>query len=65
MKIKEKIGRSKDRRRDIEIQKVPLEDNTGVKIMNNRRNKPDRRISNIEVEWIDEEIEISEIFGSA
>ena len=59
MKIKEKIGRSKDRRRDIEIQKVPLEDNTGVKIMNNRRNKPDRRISNIEVEWIDEEIEIT------
>jgi len=59
MKIKENISRSKDRRGNNDTRKVPVEDAAEVKIINNRRNTPDRRIGNIEVEWIDEEIEIS------
>ena len=54
MKIKDKRGRLDDRRHDIDALKIPVKDNCGVTIIGDRRNIPDRRINNIEVEWVEE-----------
>jgi hypothetical protein len=59
MKMKKKIDRSEDRRSDTGTRQVPIKDSAEVTRINERRHTPDRRISNIEVEWIDEEIEIN------
>jgi hypothetical protein len=52
MKIKDKRDCHKDRRHDIYTAKIPLNDNHGITIIKERRNTPDRRINNIEVEWV-------------
>ena len=54
MKIKDKRGSLEDRRHDIDALKIPVKDNCGVTIIGDRRNTPDRRINNIEVEWVEE-----------
>ena len=54
MKIKDKRGKIDDRRHDIDALKIPVKDNGGVTIIGDRRNTPDRRINNIEVEWVEE-----------
>jgi len=54
MKIKDKRNRTEDRRHVIEAPQVPFKDNNGVTIIDDRRNTPDRRINNIEVEWVEE-----------
>ena len=54
MKIKDKRGSLEDRRHDIDALKTPVKDNCGVTIIGDRRNTPDRRINNIEVEWVEE-----------
>jgi hypothetical protein len=54
MKIKDKRDRLEDRRHDIDTPKIPVKDNYGVTMIDDRRNTPDRRIDNIQGEWIDE-----------
>ena len=58
MKPKRKIDRSTDRRHETGKTKDRPGDNDGATVADDRRHIPDRRIGNIEVEWIDEEIEI-------
>jgi hypothetical protein len=55
MKIKDKRNSFEDRRHDIDIFGVSIKDNYGVTITDDRRNTPDRRINNIEVEWVEED----------
>jgi hypothetical protein len=43
-----------DRRQNNDIPKVPFKDGNGSIIKECRRRIPDRRIANIQVEWIDE-----------
>ena len=43
-----------DRRRDKDMPEVPFKDSNGTTIKESRRQIPDRRIGNIEAEWIDE-----------
>ena len=43
-----------DRRMNYDMPRVPFKDTNGATIKENRRAIPDRRISNIQVEWIDE-----------
>jgi len=43
-----------DRRHDKNMPKVPFKDSNGATIKECRRKIPDRRIDNIQVEWIDE-----------
>ena len=52
MKIKDERDCLGDRRHDIDTPKSPLKDTQGVTITDDRRDTPDRRINNIEVEWI-------------
>jgi hypothetical protein len=54
MKIKDKRNSLEDRRHNIDKPKTPLKDNYGVAIVDDRRKTPDRRINNIEVEWVEE-----------
>jgi hypothetical protein len=54
MKIKDKRDRLEDRRHDIDTPKIPVKDNYGVTMIDDRRNTPDRRIDKIQGEWIDE-----------
>ena len=54
MKIKDKRNSLEDRRHDIDTPKMPVKDNYGVTVIDDRRNTPDRRINNIEVEWVEE-----------
>ena len=61
MKIKDKRDSLKYRRHDIDIPKTPLKDNYGVTTIGDRRNTPDRRINNIEVEWVEEWVKEDEI----
>jgi len=50
-----------DRRQDKDMPKAPFNDSNGATIMECRRKIPDRRIANIQVEWLDTEwIEISQ-----
>jgi hypothetical protein len=43
-----------DRRQNEVMPRVPFKDSNGATIMECRRKIPDRRIGNIQVEWIDE-----------
>ena len=43
-----------DRRHNNDISKVPFKDSNGATITDCRRKIPDRRIGNIQAEWIDE-----------
>jgi hypothetical protein len=54
MKIIDRRVRFEDRRHGIDIPKTPLKDNYSVTIMGDRRKTPDRRINNIEAEWVEE-----------
>jgi hypothetical protein len=54
MKIKENRVRSEDRRQNEGMPRVPFKDSNGETIKECRRKIPDRRIGNIQVEWIDE-----------
>ena len=49
-----KIFRLDDRRQNNDMLKVPLKDDNRSTIKECRRRIPDRRIANIQVEWIDE-----------
>ena len=55
MKVKDKRNSFEDRRHDIDTPKTQVKDNYGVAITDDRRNTPDRRINNIEVEWVEED----------
>ena len=44
-----------DRRENNDMPKVPFKDSNGVTIRECRRKIPDRRINNIQAEWIDTE----------
>jgi len=49
-----------DRRHEENMPRVPFKDSNGATIKECRRKIPDRRIANIQVEWLDSEwIEIS------
>jgi hypothetical protein len=48
-----------DRRRRIDTPEVPFRDSRGEIIKHDRRKTPDRRVNNIEVEWIDDEEDIA------
>lgn len=48
-----------DRRRSIDTPEVPFRDRHGNLIKHDRRKLPDRRVNNIEVEWIDDEEDIA------
>jgi hypothetical protein len=54
----ERRARVTDRRRKSTAPVYPFVDSNGVKVMNDRRTMPDRRVSNIQVEW-GEEIELT------
>ena len=56
MKIKDKRVRSEDRRQNEVMPRVPFKDSNGATIKECRRKIPDRRIGNIQVEWIDEDV---------
>ncbi len=43
-----------DRRENKDMHRVPVKDSNGISIMECRRKFPDRRIGNIQAEWIDE-----------
>lgn len=45
--------RMAERRHHREITKFPLSDSEGVLVLADRRLQPDRRLGNIETEWID------------
>ena len=49
-----KRSQSDDRRQNNEAPRFPLKDSNGKLIRVCRRRIPDRRLHNIEVEWIDE-----------
>gem|GEM_PF-1344197 len=55
MKIKDKRNSVEDRRQYMDTPKALIKDNYGVTITDDRRNMPDRRINNIEVEWVEKE----------
>ena len=46
--------RLNDRRQNNDMLKVPSKDSNGSTIRECRRRIPDRRIANIQVEWVDE-----------
>jgi hypothetical protein len=54
----ERRKRVTDRRRKSTAPDYPFMDSNGVKVMSDRRTMPDRRVSNIQVEW-GEEIELT------
>lgn len=43
-----------DRRRDTEMPAVPFRDSNGLIIFEDRRKTPDRRLNNIQAEWVNE-----------
>ena len=45
-----------DRRQNKDTLRVPFKDSNGATIRECRRKNPDRRIANIQVEWIDETV---------
>ena len=45
-----------DRRHDYDMPKVPFKDSNGATITECRRRIPDRRINNIQAEWISENV---------
>jgi hypothetical protein len=45
-----------DRRRNDAMPKVPFKDSNGAIIIDSRRKIPDRRINNIQAEWVNETI---------
>lgn len=54
MKINDKRDSPEDRRHDMDTPKTPFNDKNGIAVIRDRRIAPDRRINNIEVEWIEE-----------
>jgi len=46
-------NRKGERRRHREKTRFPLSDSGGVLVLEDRRSQPDRRLGNIEAEWID------------
>ena len=51
-----KRSQSDDRRQNNEMPRFPLTDSNGKLILVCRRRIPDRRLHNIEAEWIDETV---------
>jgi hypothetical protein len=51
MKNRFRLG---DRRLDMAMPKIPFKDSNGATVKECRRKIPDRRLGNIQVEWIDE-----------
>ena len=45
-----------DRRQNNAMPRVPFKDSNGTTITESRRKIPDRRINNIQTEWIDETV---------
>jgi hypothetical protein len=43
-----------DRRRANSMPAVPFRDSSGLTILQDRRKLPDRRLNNIQAEWVDE-----------
>jgi hypothetical protein len=43
-----------DRRRDTNMPAVPFRDSNGLTIHEDRRKTPDRRLNNIQAEWVNE-----------
>jgi len=43
-----------DRRRGTNMPAVPFRDSNGLTIHEDRRKTPDRRLNNIQAEWVDE-----------
>ncbi len=43
-----------DRRRTASIPEVPFRDSKGLTILEDRRKTPDRRLNNIQAEWVNE-----------
>ena len=59
--MRNKRFQENDRRHNNDMPKVPFKDSKGATIKKSRRKIPDRRIGNIQVEWLDpESIEISQ-----
>jgi len=54
----ERRVRTADRRWKRAAPACPFRDSNGLRVMNDRRTRPDRRIGNIQVEW-GEEIELA------
>jgi len=54
----ERRVRTADRRWQNASPACPFRDSNGFRVMNDRRKLPDRRIGNIQVEWV-EEIELA------
>ena len=52
-----------DRRENNAIPNFPFKDSNGVTVKKCRRKMPDRRIDNIQVEWVDE-VEIGRLLPS-
>jgi len=50
------LRRNDDRRQNKDMRRVPFKDSNGATIKECRRKIPDRRIANIQVEWIDETV---------
>jgi len=46
--------RHDDRRQNKDMPRVPFKDSNGITIKECRREIPDRRIGNIQAEWVDE-----------
>ena len=59
--LKDKRSQTRERRNYGQIKAFPLQDSDSQIVLADRRRVPDRRIRNIEVDWVEEDLVISQI----